>query len=177
MHLAVLLFLIVGCWGDFRVVVDSNGAYNLTVNNKVWLRSSRTAIYADNRWYSTENNSLSLTTITTDQGIDPNLGAWNETKLTYSLFRNQTTIPVIAHIRQWSIVPAFTFHLETGNEVLTSPVARDFEEIRTVFPSFHIEKTDASDQRGYFTFGGKKSFIFFVLIRLTVLIFFRSNDR
>lgn len=156
-----LLLLIVECWCDFRVVIDSNGEYNLTVNNKVWLRSSRTAIYVDDHWYSTENNSLPLSSITTDQGNDPVLGAWNETKLTYSLIRNQSTTPIVAHIRQWNVISAFTFHLETGDVVLNNKIPLDMDQVRTVFPSFHIEQVDMNDQRGYFIVGGRKKKISF----------------
>jgi hypothetical protein len=164
MRLIVFLLLVVACWGDVRVSVDQTGAYNISVNNQLWLRSSRTAIYVDDRWYSTEiNNSLPLISITEAQGTDPNLGSWNETRLTYSLVRNQTTTPVIAQIRQWSSASAFTFHLDIGDVALTNNIALDFEQVRTVFPSFYIEKTDANDQRGYFTFGGEKKFFSIVL--------------
>jgi hypothetical protein len=156
MHLFVFLLLIVACGCDVRVSVDQTGAYNISVNNQLWLRSSRTAIYVDDRWHSTENNSLPLVSITEGQGTDPYLGNWNETKVTYNLVRSQTTIPVVAHIRQWSTASAFTFHLETGDAALTSRIALDFDQVRTVFPSFRIEKIDAGDQRGYFTIAGHK---------------------
>ena len=155
MRLIVFLFFVIACSADVRVIIDSTGAYNITVNNQVWLRSSRVAIYADNRWYSTEDNSLPLAGITEAQGSDPYLGAWNETRITYNLVRTPTTTPVVAHIRQWSMGSAFTFHLETGNLSLTNQITLDYEQVRTAFPSFVIEKIDTNDQRGYFTFGGK----------------------
>ena len=89
MRLAVVfLLLIVGCWGDMRVSIDQNGHYNITINNRVWLRSSRTEIHTDDRWYSTENNSFPLVEVTTAQGKDPILAAWNEMILTYHLVRD-----------------------------------------------------------------------------------------
>ncbi|CAF3564069.1 unnamed protein product [Rotaria socialis] len=154
MRLVLFLFLIVGCWCDVKVLIDQNGGYNITVDNQIWLRSARTAIYVDNRWYSTEDNSLPLTNISTAQGNDPNLGSWNETILTYNLTRNQSSTPVVARIRQWNIVSAFTFHLETGDRALTDRLPLDMEQVRTVFPSFYIEKMSMDDQRGYFTFSG-----------------------
>jgi hypothetical protein len=96
--------------------------------------------------------------ITTAQGIDPYLGSWNETKLTYNLVRNQATTSIVAHIRQWSLVPAFTFHLETGDTALTNQILLTMDQVRTVFPSFHIEKIGVNDQRGYFTLGGEIEF-------------------
>jgi hypothetical protein len=159
MRFVVFLLLIVGCWCDIRVLIDQNGGYNIIVSNKIWLRASRTAIYADDRWYSTENNSLPLVSITTAQGTDPYLGNWNETILTYNLVRAQTT-QVVAHIRQWSIVPAFTFHLETGDRALTTKIPLDMEQVRTVFPSFYIE---TNDQQAYFTVGGEIEFFHIVL--------------
>ena len=156
MRLLVFLLLIVACWCDVRISVDQTGAYNITVNNQLWLRSSRTAIYADDRWYSTETNSLPIVSIVEAQGTDPYLGSWNETRITYNLVRNQTTTQPIASIRQWSAAPAFTFHFDVGDIALTNKIALDFEQIRTVYPSFNIEKTDANDQRGYFTFGGEQ---------------------
>ena len=89
MRLLLFVLLIVGCWCEIRILIDRNGGYNITVNNQVWLRSSRTAIYADDRWYSTEDMSLPM------------------------------------------------------------------DDVRTVFPSFMIEKMDQSDHRGYFRVGGE----------------------
>ena len=155
MHLLVfLLFTIVSCFGNIQVLIDQKGEYNITINNKLWLRSARTAIYVDDRWYATDNNSLPLLNITTGQGTDPYLGNWNETKLSYNLIRKQTSTTIVAHIRQWSVVPAFTFHLETGDTPLSCEMPLNFEDVRTVFPSFYIEKVDINDQRGYFTVGG-----------------------
>ena len=155
MHLVVFLLLLLGCRGDIQVLIDRTGDYNITVNNQVWLRSSRTAIYVDDQWYSTENNSLALVGITTAEGTDPNLGHWNETKVTYNLIRSEKTTPVIAHIRQWSAVSAFTFHLETGDRELTTNTTLSNDAIRTVYPSFLIEKIDMNDDRGYITIGGE----------------------
>jgi hypothetical protein len=155
MRLVVFCILLVGCWCDVRISVDQSGGYIIYVENQIWLRSSRTAIYVDDRWYSTDNNSLPLTSITVGQGSDPNLGGWNETKLTYNLVRNQTSTSIVARIREWDIISAFSFHLETGDKALTNKISLDMEQVRTVFPSFQIEKMDANDQRGYFTFGGK----------------------
>ena len=157
----VLLVFVVGCFGNIDVLIDENGGYNITVNNKVWLRSSRTGIYTDDQWYSTDNNSLSLINISRGEGTDPYLGYWNETKLSYNLILNGTSrTTVVAHIRQWRNVPALTFDLETGDTPLISTMALDFEEVRTVFPSFYVEKIDPNDQRGYFTVGGDLHFSF-----------------
>ena len=92
--------------------------------------------------------------ITGAQGNDPNLGSWNETKLTCNLVHDQLSTLIIAHIRQWIAIRAFTFHLKMGNKVLTNRLSLDMEQVHSVFPSFHIEKIDINDQRGYFTFGG-----------------------
>ncbi|CAF1194227.1 unnamed protein product [Rotaria sp. Silwood1] len=40
---------------------------------------------------------------------------------------------------------------------MTNTVPLDIEHVRTVFPSFHIERIDKNDQRGYFTFKGEMS--------------------
>ena len=171
MHLLVFLLLtIVSCFGNIQVLIDQKGEYNITINNKLWLRSARTAIYVDDRWYATDNNSLPLLNITTGQGTDPYLGNWNETKLSYNLIRKQTSTTIVAHIRQWSVVPAFTFHLETGDTPLSCDMPLNFEEVRTVFPSFYIEKVDANDQRGFFTVGGNIAFAFYKsILKMTIL--------
>ena len=156
MHILFLLGFIVGCWADLTVIVDQKGGYNISVNNYLWLRSARTALYIDTKWYSTGDNSLPLSSITTAQGTDPNLGAWNETQLNFDLNRNGTHSKVVASIRQWGAVPAITFHLNTGEQVLTNSNPLDVQHIQTVFPSFHIEKTDPKDRRGFFTFEGKR---------------------
>lgn len=159
----VFVLLLIGCWCDIHVLIDKNGGYNITINNRLWLRSSRTAIYADDRWYSTDNNSLPLVSITTGEGTDPYLGNWNETKLTYNLIRNQSSTSVVGRIRQWSIVPAFTFYLETGDTPLTNNKPLEMNQIRSVFPSFFIEKTNVNDQRGYITIGGKLQYFYIIV--------------
>ncbi len=162
MHLLVLLFLIVGCSGDVRVSVDQKGGYNISIGDRLWLRSSRTAIYVDNTWYSSDNNSLPLTNVAYEQGNDPNLGGWNETQLIYDLVRNETHTKIVGHIRQWSAFSAITFHLDTGDEMMTNTVPFNIDHVRTVFPSFHIEQIDQNDQRGYFTFEG--DFLFCIVL-------------
>ncbi len=47
----------------------------MSINDKEWLRSSRTALYADNKQYSSDDNSLPFTNITIAQDNDPNLGS------------------------------------------------------------------------------------------------------
>lgn len=155
MHVFILLSFIFGCWADLQVTVDQKGGYNISVNNNLWLRSARTALYADDKWYSTEDNSLPLTSITTAQGVDPNLGSWNETQLNFDLNRSGTHSKVVASIRQWSSVSAITFHLNTGEHVLTNSKPLDTNHVSTVFPSFLIEQTSSQDQRGFFTFEGR----------------------
>ena len=155
MYLLVFLLLIVGCSCDIKVSVDQKGAYNISIDNSVWLRSAHTALYVDNKWYSSDDNSLRLINITTGQGNDSNLGSWNETQLNFDLVRNGTQTIVLGRIRQWHDISAITFHLNIGNQVLTNTKPLDADTVRTVFPSFHIEKIDGKeDERGYFTFAG-----------------------
>lgn len=158
MRLVVFLLVIVGCYCDMRVLIDHNGNYNITINQQLWLRSSRTAIYTDDRWFSTENNTLPLLDITTAHGLDPILGAWNETILTYHLTRNRQTIPIVARIRQWSTVSALTFYLDTSNVALPIKEPLSKNDVRTVFPSFLIESMNKNDERGYFTVEGHVQF-------------------
>jgi hypothetical protein len=155
MHLLVLFLLTISCWGDIKVSVDDKGGYNISINGNVWLRSSRTSLYVDNKWFSTDDNSLPLTSISIAQGIDPNLGSWNETQLNYDLVRDETHTKVVGSIRQWTSIEAITFHFDTGDQVLTNTDPLDTDRVRTVFPSFNIEQIDRMDQRGYFTFEGK----------------------
>ena len=162
MHLAVFVtVLIVECWCDIRVSVDRiQGGYNVSVADHVWLRSSYTSLYADEQWYSSDDGSLPLIDTRLDQGNDENLGEWNETQLIYSLTRSGTQTNVTGRVRQWSSVAAITFHLNIGNEPLTSSDSLSMDEVRTVFPSFNIEQIGTNDDRGYFTYAGK---IYFML--------------
>jgi hypothetical protein len=155
MHLLVFFFLIVGCFGDIKVSINEKGAYNISINDYVWLRSANTAIYADDRWYSTMDNSLPLTDVSFAEGNDPNLGSWNETQLNYDLVRSGIHTKIVGRIRQWGDISAITFHLDTGDQIITSTVPLNREQVRTIFPSLHIEQIDMNDDRGYFTFSGK----------------------
>jgi hypothetical protein len=155
MHLLVLLLFIVGCRGDVRVSVDQKGGYNISINGQVWLRSSHTAIYVDNTWYSSDVNTLRFINLSFAQGNDPNLGVWNETQLNYDLVHNGTHRKIVGSIRQWNFISAITFHLNTGTQIMTSSVPLESNRVRTVFPGFNIEQININDQRGYFTFEGE----------------------
>lgn len=175
MHLVLLLLLTVGCWSDVRVSVDEKGAYNISINDHVWLRSSHTAIYIDDRWYSSDVASLPLVNVSFAEGNDPQLGDWNETQLNYDLVHNGIHTKIVGSIRQWKSISALTFHLNTGNQSMTSTVPLDSTRIRTVFPGFNIEQINANDHRGYFTFEGKEYLSVFYL-RLYSSISYRNND-
>ena len=155
MHFLPFLLLVLGCACDIQVTIDNKGGYNISIDGNLWLRSSRTALYADDKWYSSNDNSLPLTSMAMDQGTDPNLGAWNETQLNYDLVRGGTHSKVVGRIRQWKDVSAITFHLDTGDQVLTSSKSLDAKTVRTIFPSFVIEQTSKANQQGYFTFEGQ----------------------
>ncbi|CAF3624881.1 unnamed protein product [Rotaria sp. Silwood1] len=143
----------VKCWCDIRVSVDRvKGGYNVSVTDRVWLRSSHTSLYADERWYSSDDGSLPLIDTRLDQGNDENLGEWNETQLIYSLIRSGIQTNVTGRVRQWRSISAITLHLDIGNEPLTSSDSLSMDEVRTVFPSFNIERIDMNDQQGYFTY-------------------------
>jgi hypothetical protein len=73
---------------------------------------------------------------------------------------------VVGRIRQWSEVSAITFHLDTGDQVLTNTVPLDAKTVRTVFPSFKIEQIQKRDERGFFTFEGE------ILFFIRFIIFF-----
>jgi hypothetical protein len=155
LHLIVFFFLIIGCWAAIKISINEKGGYVIDINGRKWLQSSRTALYVDNKWYSSDDNSLPLMNITTGQGIDRNLGDWNETCLNYDLVRNGTHTKIIGCIRQWHEVSAITFHLYTGDQFLTNTIPLHMDEVRTIFPSFNIEKIDNDDARSYFTFEGE----------------------
>jgi hypothetical protein len=166
MHLLVLFFLIVGCWCDIKVSVNEKGGYNISIDGNIWLRSSRTALYVDNQWYSSDDNTLPLTNISNAQGNDPNLGSWNETQLSYDLVRSGIHTKIVGRIRQWREISAITFHLDTGDQIMMNTVPFDTYHVRTIFPSFHIEQIDMNDNRGYFTFAGKLYFHVFFIFEL-----------
>ena len=155
----VLSLCIIECLSvDYlQVSVDNQGAYNLSINDQIWLRSSHTAIYVDDRWYSSDVNTLKFENLSYAQGTDIYLGAWNETQLNYDLFHNGTHRKIIGSIRQWISISAITFHLNTGELPMESTVPLEMYRVRTVFPGFLMEKFDENDNRGYFTFHGRKN--------------------
>ncbi len=74
MRLAVFVIaLIVECWCGIRVSVDRiQGGYNVSVGDRVWLHSSYTSLYVDERWYSSNDGSLPLIDTLLEQGNDEN---------------------------------------------------------------------------------------------------------
>jgi hypothetical protein len=154
MHLLIFFSVITGCLSGIKVSVDETGGYKIHVNDKEWLRSSRTGLYTDNKWYLSDDKSLPLINITTGQGTDRYLGSWNETQLNYDLSRNGSHTKIVASVRQWHKISAITFHLNSGDQTLTNINPLDKNQVRTIFPSFKIEKIGVNDNRSYFTFEG-----------------------
>ncbi|CAF1203745.1 unnamed protein product [Rotaria sordida] len=147
--------MIVQCWCDVQVSIDRiKGEYSISVNNNIWLHSSSTALYVDDRWYSSNDSSLLLIDTLVFQGDDPDFGNWNETQLIYKLNHGETVTNVSAHIRQWNSISSITFRLNIGTKDLTNNINLNMDQVRTVFPSFKIEQIDTNDYRGYFTFEG-----------------------
>ena len=73
MLLVVFALLLVHCWCDIQVSVDrTKGQYNISIDNHVWLRSSRAAVYVDDRWYSSNDSTLPLIDTRFAQGTDQN---------------------------------------------------------------------------------------------------------
>jgi LEA14-like dessication related protein len=159
MRLAVFVLLLVHCGCDIQVSVDRiKGQYSVSIDNHVWLQSSRIALYVDDRWYSSNDSSLPLIDIRLVQGNDPNLGSWNETQLIYTLNHSGTVSNITGRIRQWNSYPAISFHLDTGDKMLINNNLLDKNQVRTIFPSFNIEQIGMNDNRAYFTYQGKKRF-------------------
>jgi len=178
MHLLVFLLLIVACWCDIQVSVDQKGGYKISIGDRLWLRSSYTSLYVDNKWYSTDDNSLPLTSISSTQGFDPILGNWSETQLNYNLVRSGTPTKIVGRIRQWHTFSGITFHLDTGDQIMTNTIPLDMDQVRTIFPSFNIEQIDQNDHRGYFTFEGEKLIdgLFSKNLYRFVFLLFRRNE-
>ncbi|CAF1513373.1 unnamed protein product, partial [Adineta ricciae] len=138
-----------------RVLVDQEGGYKIKIGDFTWLYSSHTALYVDDKWYSSDDDSLPLTGISFAQGSDVNLGSWNETQLNYDLVHGGIHTKIVGHIRQWQTNSAITFHLDTGDQILSNSIPLDMDSVRTVFPSFHIKQLHEYDQLGFFTFAGE----------------------
>lgn len=174
MHLFILFSVILGCLSDLQVAIDKTGQYVIRVHGHDWFRSAETGLYTNDKWYSSDDKSLLLMNITMGQGTDRRLGSWNETQLHYDLNGNGVHTSVVASIRQWHEISAITFHLNTGNQTLTNTVPLDKDRVRTIFPSFKVEKLGASDNRSYFAFEGQR-YVPFAFENLFLMN--RSHDR
>lgn len=76
------------------------------------------AIYVDDRWYSSDVNTLPLKDLTYAEGNDPNLGSWNETQLNYDLIHSVIHTKIVGSIRQWKSI-------STGDQIMSSSVLLD----------------------------------------------------
>jgi hypothetical protein len=149
----LLIIIIINCYCDIKVLIDNqNGNYNITINNKLWLRSSYTGLYTNNQWFKSNDNSLDLIEIIFREGNDLKLGEWNQTEFIYQLKNNKNVSTII---RQWKYLSAITFYFNNLGFNIENDLVLDMDRVSTIFPSFFMEKFDENDQRGYFTFGGK----------------------
>ncbi|CAF2054431.1 unnamed protein product [Rotaria magnacalcarata] len=152
----VLLFILINLsYSNINISINNRtGEYNLTINNRIWLRSSYTSLYTNNQWFTSKNQSLHLIDSIFKQGYDVLLGEWNETILIYNFNLNRTSINITGAIRQWKLIPAINFYFHNDFIDLNNDILLNCDQVRTVFPSFYIEKIDQDDHRAYLTFGG-----------------------
>jgi hypothetical protein len=154
-YFLVFLLIIGGYYCDIKVSIDLKGSYDIFISNRIWLRSSYTSLYSNNRWYSTsDGSSLCLICKHLNRGNDSKLGEWNETELIYNYNLNEKLNNVTGRIRQWKSIPAIAFYFDSGIIDLNNDILLDMDRVRTVFPSFYIEKVGKDDHRAYLTFGG-----------------------
>jgi hypothetical protein len=155
-YFVVFLLILKISFCDIKVSIDDvNGSYSIIINKRVWLRSSFTSLYSNNQWYTTKDGSLRFISKSFEEGNDSFLGQWNETHLIYNFNFNGTLNNVTGRIRQWNSISAITFYFDSGTTDFNNDILLDMDRVSTVFPSFHIEKVDENDQRGYLTFGGR----------------------
>ncbi|CAF1064276.1 unnamed protein product [Adineta steineri] len=156
MYMLIFLLIIVGYNCDIKIVIDDlKDDYNISINNRIWLRSSYTSLYNSNQWFTTKNNeSLHLIGKNFNEGDDLILGQWNETEFIYNFNSDEKSINVTGRIRQWKLFSAITFYFDNDLFDLNNDILLDMDRVRTVFPSFYIEKFKEDDQRAYFTFAG-----------------------
>ncbi|CAF1333687.1 unnamed protein product [Rotaria magnacalcarata] len=154
----VLLFILINLsYSNINISINNRtGEYNLTINNRIWLRSSYTSLYTNNQWFTSKNQSLHLIDSIFKQDYDVLLGDWNETILIYNFNLNRTSINITGTIRQWKLIPAIKFCFHNDFIDLNNDILLNCDQVRTVFPSFYIEKIDQDDHRAYLTFGGKR---------------------
>ncbi len=155
MYIFIFVITFVVCFCDIKVSIDKlKGDYNISINNRVWLRSSYAGLYSNNQWYTSKDGTFRLIDLYLNEGNDSILGEWNETVLVYNLNENERIINITGRIRQWKCQSAITFYFDSGLIDLNNDILLDMDRVRTVFPSFIIEKIDENDHRAYLTFGG-----------------------
>lgn len=151
-----LLIFVQTYFCDLKVSIDSeSGNYNLTVNQRLWLRSSYTGLYFNNRWFRSGDGSLSLVESIFRRGNDLLLGEWNETQLIFHFNNRNQSFNMTGAIRQWKTLPAVTFYWNNTSSDIRNEHLLDMDRVSTVFPSFYVEKFSEDDRRAYLTFGGK----------------------
>ncbi|CAF0933804.1 unnamed protein product [Adineta steineri] len=141
MYTLIFLLIIVGYNCDIKIVIDDlKDDYNISINNRIWLRSSYTSLYNSNQWFTTKNNeSLHLIGKNFNEGDDLILGQWNETEFIYNFNSDGKSINVTGRIRQWKLFSAITFYFDNNLIDLNNDILLDMDRVRTVFPSFYIE--------------------------------------
>jgi hypothetical protein len=140
---------------DIDVLIDEDeGAYKILVSDVIWLRSSYTGLYTNNRWYKTSDGSLALIDLILKEGSDELLGEWNESELIYQFEMNEKFVNISTSILEWKSIPAIIFSFSNGLNELNNEISLDMDRVQTVFPSFYIENVDNNDDLGYLTFGG-----------------------
>jgi hypothetical protein len=155
----LLLILIKYSYSHIKVLIDhQNGNYNITIKDKLWLRSSYTGLYLNNQWFKSNNNSLDLIHIDLNQGNHSILGEWNQTQFIYQFYYKNQFENLSTIIREWKSLSIITFYFNNLDFEIENDFLLDMDRVSTVFPSFFMEKFDENDQRGYFTYGGKYLF-------------------
>ncbi|CAF1331443.1 unnamed protein product, partial [Didymodactylos carnosus] len=134
---------------QLHISLSTSGEYNISIGNRQWLQSSRTAFYANNYWYSTENNTLTLIRTSMLSGQDE-FGNWQDMIYLWKLSSVNITTRIRTYLNQQFIL----FYQDFNQELSSGTMQLGMDLVRTVFPSFMIQSNDI--KRGYISYGGKE---------------------
>lgn len=139
---------------DFRL--DSEGAYALYINSKLWLENGPTFFNADGKTWSVDdpNNPLVLRNVSSISGGDV-YEKWQERQLTYSLGDSDITVTAAIRIYTYSIYPVTKVlfrQIYPVGAVQTSKGILSLKETIAGFPSFQVK--DPDEKLGFLSYGG-----------------------
>jgi hypothetical protein len=174
-----MIYHLTKAFGDISITINTNGSYEIHVNNKTWLQSTQKVFLKANGFlYTNSDKTLSLNATSASSGTDEVLGEWDRTTFDYTLYDDAKTLMQCSIttydsqdlirftqvcVKLGTFPPYTLISKEFNYKYLIKKFPNgakrtrsdDFDSVLSAFPSFDVKRPEIGyTDIGFLSFGG-----------------------